>query len=369
MVAVLLTMVDWKEAFDRQCSKLGVEAFIKCGVRASLIPLLTNYFQNRKFRVKWHGHVTDARNQNGGGPQGSIFGNLEYGAQTNFNTEYLSNEEKFKFVDDLSVLEIINLLTIGLCSYNMKAHVASDIKSNISYIPAENLKSQSYLNNISEWTNRQKMKLNEDKTKQMIFNFTTNKQFSTRTKLNNTNIEIVEKTKLLSLVITNDLKWEENTEILVKKANSRMQLLRKCASFTKDIEELKNIYILFIRSILEQSCTVWHSSLTEEDSTNLERVQKSALKIILKEDYQEYGLSLQTLNIQSLYERRIFLCETFAKNTSNHEKFKDFFPQNENKTTTETRKPEKYKVNMAFTERYRKSSIPFMQRLLNTEER
>ena len=114
---------------------------------------------------------------------------------------------------------------------------------------------------------------------------------------------------------------------------------------------------------------VWHSSLTEEDSTNLERVQKSALKIILKEDYQEYGLSLQTLNIQSLYERRIFLCETFAKNTSNHEKFKDFFPQNENKPNTETRKPEKYKVNMAFTERYRKSSIPFMQRLLNTEER
>ena len=107
------------------------------------------------------------------------------------------------------------------------------------------------------------MKLNEDKTKQMIFNFTTNKQLSTRTKLNNTNIEIVEKTKLLGLVLTNDLKWEENTELLVKKANSRIHVLRKCSNFTKDIEELKNIYILIIRSILEQSCTVWHSSLTE----------------------------------------------------------------------------------------------------------
>ena len=93
----------------------------------------------------------------------------------------------------------------------------------------------------------------------MIFNFTNNSQFSTRTKLNNKNVEIVDKTKLLGLVITNDLKWEENTDLLVKKANARMQLLRKCANFTKNVEELKNIYILFMRSVLEQSCTVWHS--------------------------------------------------------------------------------------------------------------
>ena len=37
IIAVLLTMVDWKEAYDRQCPKLGVEAFVKCGVRPSLI--------------------------------------------------------------------------------------------------------------------------------------------------------------------------------------------------------------------------------------------------------------------------------------------------------------------------------------------
>ena len=264
IIAVLLTMVDWKEAYDRQCPKLGVEAFVKCGVRPSLIPLLTNYFQNRKIRVKWHGQVTEIRNQNGGGPQGSILGNLEYSSQTNFNTEYLTTDEKYKFVDDLSIIEIINLLTIGLSSYNMKAHVASDIQSDSTFIPPENLESQSYLKKLSAWTDNQKMKLNEEKTKQMIFNFTNNYQFSTRNQLNNTNVEVIEKTKLLGTIITNDLKWEENTSFLVKKANSRMQLLRKCVTFTKNIEELKNIYILFIRSILEQSCVLWHSSLTLE---------------------------------------------------------------------------------------------------------
>ena len=44
--AVMVQLVDWAQAFDRQCPKLGVESFIKNGVRKSLIPLLINYFQN-----------------------------------------------------------------------------------------------------------------------------------------------------------------------------------------------------------------------------------------------------------------------------------------------------------------------------------
>ena len=87
-------------------------------------------------------------------------------------------------MDDLSILEIINLLSIGLCSHNFKVHVASDILPEQNFIPPENLKSQTYLNNLSEWTIKQKMKLNEEKTKQMIFNFTDNFQFSTRNILN-----------------------------------------------------------------------------------------------------------------------------------------------------------------------------------------
>ena len=46
--AVVANLVDWNNAFPRQCPKLGVESFIQNGVRASLIPVLTNYFQERK---------------------------------------------------------------------------------------------------------------------------------------------------------------------------------------------------------------------------------------------------------------------------------------------------------------------------------
>jgi hypothetical protein len=77
--AVIATMVDWKQAFPRQCPKLGVESFIKNGVRPALIPVLVNYFQGRSMKVKWHGEISSERHLNGGGPQGSTFGIWDLG--------------------------------------------------------------------------------------------------------------------------------------------------------------------------------------------------------------------------------------------------------------------------------------------------
>ena len=75
-----------------------------------------------------------------------------------------------------------------------------------------------------------------------------------------------------------------------------MELLRR-------VEDRKTISFLFIRSLLEQSATVWHSSLTEENSADLERVQKSAVKIILGEKYVGYKKSLLKLDMENLSDR------------------------------------------------------------------
>ena len=102
--AVIATLIDWKQAFPRQCPKLGIEAFVAVGVRASLIPMLANYFQNRKMSVKWKGIYSKIRELNGGGPQGGTFGILEYLSQSNDNADNLNPEDRYKFVDDLTAL-------------------------------------------------------------------------------------------------------------------------------------------------------------------------------------------------------------------------------------------------------------------------
>ena len=186
--------------------------------------------------------------------------------------------------------------------------------------------SQKYLEKVQNWTLNQKMGLNVEKTKTMIFNFTKEKQFTVNMMLNGKNIEVVKETKLLGTILTNDLKWNRNTEELIKRANKRMVLLRKIKEFNPNIEDLKIIYIMYIRSILEQSCQVWHHSLYKENITDLERIQKSALRIILNEKQLNYDEALKEINLQDLHSRREFLCQKFAENCIQNGKTKSMFP-------------------------------------------
>ena len=211
------------------------------------------------------------------------------------------------------------------------------------------------------------MILNQKKTKVMIFNFTNNYQFSTRLSLQNKKIEEVAETKLLGTTITNDLKWKKNTNRLIKKANARMQLLRKVSNFTGSYDDLKIIYVSFIRSLLEQACTVWHSGLTVENTNDLERVQKCALKIILKNSYKNYQNALNILELESLESRREFLCLQFAKKSLKNQKMKNLFPHNKKIHKMSPRKRQPFKINFTNTDRLKKSPVIYMQQLLNED--
>ena len=199
---------------------------------------------------------------------------LEYLAQSNDNANCVDVDNRFKFIDDLTILEIVNLITIGISSYNSKLQVPNDIPDHNGYIDPRNLLSQKHINDISQWTVDHKMKLNHKKSNIMIFNFSKTKQFTTRLTMNDEILPVVRKMKLLGTIICDDLKWDENTTFLIKKANSRLLLLRRATQYTNIIKDLRSIYLSHIRVILEQSCVLWHSTITQENMDDLERVQK-----------------------------------------------------------------------------------------------
>ena len=64
--------------------------------------------------MKWKGVHSKTKHILGRGPQGGFLGILEYLSQSNDNSEMVDPEEKFNFVDDLSLLEIVNLILIGM---------------------------------------------------------------------------------------------------------------------------------------------------------------------------------------------------------------------------------------------------------------
>ena len=59
----------------------------------------------------------------------------------------------------------------------------------------------------------------------------------------NIKIEQVKEIKLLGVVITDDLTWSANTNMLVNKAYKTMCILRKLFDFKVSLDDLKIIYI------------------------------------------------------------------------------------------------------------------------------
>ena len=119
--------------------------------------------------------------------------------------------------------------------------------------------------------------------------------------------------KILGTIVNDKMSWDDNCQHLMKKVNARMQLLRSVQSFGAKHSEMVHLWTVFCRSVLEQSCAVWHSSLTQENIDDLERTQKSFCKIVLKEHYKSYESALLILDMDSLQERRQKLQLKLAK--------------------------------------------------------
>ena len=314
-------------------------------------------------KVKWNGKISTSRALPGGGPQGGTLGILEYKSQSDDNTDFLTEKEKYKFIDDLSILEVINLILSGLSSYKSKQQVPSDIAIGNKFINSSKLKTKSHLEQISKWTQQTQMKLNTEKSNYMIFNFSKANQFNTRLHMEENILAQVKQTCLLGVIIRDDLKWHANTASLGARCYKRMTILRNLATFHVPVLEMVNIYCLYIRSVAEHSSVVWSSSLTVGEQNDLERVQKVALRLILGQNYVSYANALYLANLETLKTRRVQLSKRFAYKCTQNELLCDMFPLSEHNVNT--RYPEKYLVTKARTNRLAISAIPTMQRQLN----
>ena len=191
-------------------------------------------------------------------------------------------------------------------------------------------------------------------------------EIATRLKINNEMIERIEEVKLLGLWITTWLDWDKNTREMCRRAYARMTMLTKLKYVGVGKADLIDIYILYIRSILEYCSTVWHSTLTAEQSHNIENVQKVSLKIILGSEYNGYTNSLKSIGLETLQRRREERCLNFGLKCLLHPLHSTMFPINPQlENTVKTRHREHFKVNRAYSESYRMSAIPFIQRKLN----
>ena len=131
--------------------------------------------------------------------------------------------------------------------------------------------------------------------------------------------------------------------------------------------ELVDVYTKQVRSILEQAVAVWSPSLTLNQSSQIERVQKTFCAVVLGPKYNDYSIALSALDLLTLDERRKTLCSNFAKKCVRSPKYQNWFvPKSVDPDNIQTRsdKTDFVPVNTR-TKRYRKSPLPYLTEHLN----
>ena len=166
------------------------------------------------------------------------------------------------------------------------------------------------------------------------------------------------------MVTRSDLSWSANTDYIVSRANKKLWFLRRLKTLGANQDDLGDVYIKQIRSILEFAVPVWHSSLTGEDRLLIERIQKSALYIILGNSYQSYTSALKLLQLETLFRRRQKLCTKFARKSYKNPKFNKWFKLNDRVTITR-HQGRRFCQVYCRTKRFERSPISYITELLN----
>ena len=178
----------------------------------------------------------------------------------------------------------------------------------------------------------------------------------------------------LGVKISKDLKWDVHISDVIKRASGRLFMLTTLKRFGMPLEDLRTIYIGFIRPLLEYAVPVWHPGLTEQQHMALERVQKRACRIMLGKNYISYHknyISYQDAlchcNLHELRHRREKICFQFTNKLLESPKFRPWLPSFRGETGRTLRNANHLSIPRVRTERHANSPIPYMVRQWNQE--
>ena len=87
-------------------------------------------------------------------------------------------------------------------------------------------------------------------------------------------IERLAQAKVLGVTISADLSWNAHVDAIVCKARKRVFIIYQLKRAGISQSDLLRIYVSVIRPVMEYACQVWHTSLPNYLSGNIETIQK-----------------------------------------------------------------------------------------------
>jgi hypothetical protein len=379
--AILACLIDFSKAFNRQNHNILITKLSDMGVPAWLLKIVMAFLTGRSMVVRYRGATSSPRSLPGGGPQGTLLGLLlflvlindaGFADQCNNVGDLITSRKNFKaanqlhlkYVDDLSIAEAV-ILKDNVLPAPVDRQQPDPYRARTGHVLIkENSEVFKQIHEIDKYASTNDMKLNLKKTKLMMFNNCKSIDFLPTFSIDGHEIDLVEEMKILGVVITSDMKFSANTEYMVLRAFKRIWMLRRLKNLGAKEEQLLDVYIKQVRSVLELAAPVWHSSLTIDDKLKIERVQRAALQIIFGSDYESYSAACIEADLLTLDVRRQKLCKKFTFKALRHPKHSHWFKVNTRVSRTRQTQPLFCPV-IARTARFEKSPISYMTNLLN----
>ncbi|KAL0157601.1 hypothetical protein M9458_045677 [Cirrhinus mrigala] len=258
---VRILFVDFSSAFNTIIPTLLQSKLAQLSVPSSICQWITSFLTDRQQLVRLGKFTSHSRTTSTGAPQGCVLSPLLFSLYTNDCTSKDPSVKLLKFADDTTLIGLINDGEMSL------------------------LTDRSHNN----------LELNTLKTVEMTVDFRRNPPALPPLTIMDSTVTSVETFRFLGTTLTQNLKWDNHIDLIVKKAQQRLYFLRQLRKFNLPKELLKQFYSAIIESILCTSITVWFSSATKTDLRRLQRIVRTAERII--------GTTLPTL--QELYSSRV----------------------------------------------------------------
>ena len=247
---IRIMFLDFRKAYDLIDHSIVLENCCKIGIRPSLVTWLASYLSGRTQVTKYGSEISDKRIVHGGVPQGSKIGPVVFTVHFINDLPLVLKQPEITYSDDMTKCDNDDDdVTIFMDDTTVSEII--DIKNHIAGEAIGNAEK-----NIRKFTNHQKMELNLKKCIEMLIDLRRNKTAIPLTNTENNTIERVTSYKLLGLWIDNNMKWNSNTEKIVKKAAKRLFLLKVLKSYGASTSDMKNFYIAVIRPTLEYGVPV-----------------------------------------------------------------------------------------------------------------
>ena len=284
---VLGLFLDFSKAFDTVNHSILFTKLEHYGVRDICLNWFKSYLDNRKQFVEYNGASSSQRTITCGVPQGSILGPLLFLIYINDLATVSSKIYSVLFADDS------NLFTAG--------------KNPNSLVNTMNIEVQK----VIRWLRINKLSLNLKKTHFMIFRKRGGRVLlDTELRIDGVEIEMVEKTKFLGIIIDQCFKFDAHIQFIKGKVSRGIGILNKCKKYFNS-STLLTLYYSFIYPYFNYCNCIWGNTC-KTYLIPLINLQKMAMRIIEGAERRAHTENIFTkLNILNMNKLYVYCSQLF----------------------------------------------------------